>query len=334
MLIIRKVQIMNNQKQNIILTGGAGFIASNFLATIAIRPEVAAQYEFHIVDSLTYAGKIERISQLLNQNRHLHFHKIDIRDQASIKSFFESVNPAGILNFAAETHVDNSIQNPMIFVETNVLGTGNLLAASLACFKQNPAFRYLQVSTDEVYGSLTESDPAFTEETPLAPNSPYSASKAGADMLCRSYFETYKLPVVITRCSNNYGKNQHSEKLIPTMISKATKGEQLPVYGTGKNIRDWIHVDDHNEGIWLAFTKGAPGEVYNFGGGAELTNLELVNKIIELTKASPNQISYVTDRLGHDWRYAINFSKATRELGWTPKKHILTHLPDLINEYK
>lgn len=323
----------DNQKSNIIITGGAGFIGSNFLHLIASKQEFVKKYDIHVIDSLTYAANIDRIASLLKSPSLFSFHKIDIRNKNEIQKLFSTIDPVGIINFAAETHVDNSITEPMVFVETNVLGVANLLNASLQQFKKNKNFLYLQVSTDEVYGSLNDKDPAFTEETPLAPNSPYSASKASADLLCRSYFETYGLPIIITRCTNNFGKYQHHEKLIPLMISRAKRGEKLPVYGTGKNIRDWIHVDDHNEGILCAFLNGRPGQIYNFGGGAEFTNIEIVEKIVELTKANKNQIQFVTDRLGHDWRYAINFSKAKYELGWSPKKHIFNTIQDLISEY-
>lgn len=320
-------------KKSLIVTGGAGFIGSNFLHLLTTKNDFLNKYDIHVVDSLTYAGKFARIEKLFFPNASFIFHQIDIRNKNDIFRLFDKICPVGVLNFAAETHVDNSISAPMVFIETNVLGTANLLNASLQKFKLDPNFLYLQVSTDEVYGSLSDSDPAFTETTPLAPNSPYSASKASADLLCRSYFETYGLPVIITRCTNNYGPNQHHEKLIPLMISRAKKGESLPVYGTGKNVRDWIHVDDHNEGIFRAFLNGKPGQIYNFGGGAEFTNIQIVEKIIELTKANKNQIQFVTDRLGHDWRYAIDFTKAKNELGWKPQKHILENLSELIPLY-
>lgn len=316
--------------KKIIITGAAGFIGSNFLHTIAVRSDVKNNYEFHIVDCLTYAGEFSRIESLIAANENLHFHKIDIRDFQSLKKLFHEVKPDGVLHYAAESHVDNSIKNPLVFVETNVVGTSALLNASLEIFKQNPAFRFVHVSTDEVYGSLQELDPAFTEEHELKPNSPYSASKASSDLMCRSFFETFKFPVMITRCSNNYGPRQHKEKLIPLMIMKAKAGEKLPVYGNGKNIRDWIHVDDHNDGIWSVFLKGLPGEVYNFGGNTELRNIDIVKMIVELTGASDSQISYVTDRLGHDWRYAMNYSKATKQLGWTPKRNFKIELKKII----
>lgn len=316
--------------KKIIITGAAGFIGSNFLHTIAVRADVAQIYEFHIVDCLTYAGEYNRIENLINSHKNLHFHKLDIRDYQGLKNLFREVKPDGVLHYAAESHVDNSIKNPLVFVETNVVGTSALLNSSLEIFKQNPNFRFVHVSTDEVYGSLGEEDPAFTEEHELKPNSPYSASKASSDLMCRAFFETFKFPVMITRCSNNYGPRQHKEKLIPLMIMKAKAGEQLPVYGNGKNIRDWIHVDDHNEGVWSVFLKGTPGEVYNFGGNTELRNIDIVKMIVELTKAKESQISFVTDRLGHDWRYAMNYSKASKHLGWSPKRNFKEELKKLI----
>ena len=319
--------------RTIILTGGAGFIGSNFLHTVALDPAVKKEYEFHILDSLTYAGEFSRIEGLLASHPHLHFYKQDICDLEGLKKLFAKIQPEGVLHYAAESHVDNSIKNPLVFVETNVVGTTALLNASLDMFKQNKNFRFVHVSTDEVYGSLEENEPAFTEENLFKPNSPYSASKASSDLMCRAFFETFKLPVMITRCSNNYGPRQHKEKLIPLMITKAKSGAQLPVYGNGKNIRDWIHVDDHNLGIWSVFLQGKAGEAYNFGGNTELRNIDIVKMIVELTGAKESQISYVTDRLGHDWRYAMNYTKATIELGWTPKKVFKTELVNLISHY-
>ena len=319
--------------KKILLTGGAGFIGSNFLHSIAIKPEIANKFEFIVVDSLTYAGDYNRIENLIKNNLNIKFYKTDIRDFKKISELFEIIQPDGVIHYAAESHVDNSIHNPLVFVETNVLGTAVLLNAALKVFKLNPAFRFVHVSTDEVYGSLKELDPAFTELHPLSPNSPYSASKASSDLLCRSFFETFKLPVMITRCSNNYGPRQHNEKLIPLMISNAKSGKLLPVYGNGKNIRDWIHVDDHNEGIWRVFQNGQPGEVYNFGGNCELRNIDIVKMIISFSSANDQQISFVADRLGHDWRYAMNSEKAQRELNWRPQKIFKEELKKLIEQY-
>lgn len=305
-------------KQTILLTGCAGFIGSNFVKTIACRNDVKEKFNFVILDALTYAGRLTNIQNELDMNPHLQFVQMDIRDSPKIHELFKNHQFYGALNFAAESHVDRSIESPNIFVETNVLGTLNLLKESLALYEKNGTFKYLQVSTDEVYGTLQMSDPAFTETTPLAPNSPYSASKASGDLICRSFFETYKLPVVITRCSNNYGPLQVEEKFIPLMIKRALANETLPIYGSGMNIRDWIYVDDHNEGVWKAFTSGRPGEVYNFGGNSERQNLDVARMILKHLGKPESLLNFVQDRKGHDFRYAINYSKAQKELGWSP----------------
>lgn len=305
-------------KQKILLTGCAGFIGSNFVKTIATKKENSERYNFVILDALTYAGRLENIEPELKINSHLSFVQIDIRDNKKISDLFEKERFDGVLNFAAESHVDRSIESPNIFVETNVLGTLNLLNSSLKLFEKNPKFKYLQVSTDEVYGTLGEKDPAFTETTPIAPNSPYSASKAGADCLVRSFYETFKLPTIITRCSNNYGPYQFMEKFIPVVISSAFNNKKIPVYGAGLNIRDWIYVDDHNDGVWAAFERGLPGKVYNFGGNSERTNIDMAKTILKIMNKPESLISFVTDRKGHDFRYAINFSLASKELNWKP----------------
>nr|BDT26841.1 dTDP-glucose 4,6-dehydratase [Bacteriovorax sp. HI3] len=307
-------------KKKVLLTGCAGFIGSNFVKNICTQKEILAEYNFVILDSLTYAARLENIQPELNQYpESLSFVKMDIRDGDQIEKLFQSENFYGCINFAAESHVDRSIESANLFVETNVLGTMNLLNSSLNRFKATGEFRYLQISTDEVYGTLSATDPAFTENNPLEPNSPYSASKAGADCLVRSFYETHKLPVIITRCSNNYGPYQFDEKFIPVVLKKSMNDESIPVYGNGSNIRDWIYVDDHNVGAWLAFVKGTPGNVYNLGGATELTNLELTKKILAATGKPESLITFVEDRKGHDFRYAINFEKATRDLGWRPQ---------------
>ena len=306
-------------KQTVLLTGCAGFIGSNFVKTVAGRADVKAKYDFVIVDALTYAGNLANIQKELDTNPHLTFVHADIRDSHKMHELFKKHQFTGVMNFAAESHVDRSIESPNIFVETNVLGTLNLLKESLSLFEKNGSFRYLQVSTDEVYGTLQLNDPAFTEDTPIAPNSPYSASKASADLLVRSFFETFKLPTITTRCSNNYGPLQVDEKFIPVMIKKALANEKLPIYGTGVNIRDWIYVDDHNEGVWKAFTDGKPGEVYNFGGNSERQNLDVAKLILKHLGKPESLVSFVQDRKGHDFRYAINYSKAEKELNWKPK---------------
>lgn len=319
-------------KPTIFLTGCAGFIGSNFVKLIATKSEISAKYHFIILDALTYAGRLQTIEEDLAKNSHLAFEKLDIRDSNHVHAIFDKVKPKGVIHFAAESHVDRSISNPNIFVETNVLGTLNLLNASIKI--TNTDFRFVHVSTDEVYGTLTESAPPFNEETPLAPNSPYSASKASSDLLVRSYVETFGLNAVITRCSNNYGPYQFPEKLIPLMIKNASQDKKLPVYGAGRNIRDWIFVDDHNRGVWLAFTKGRKGEVYNFGGNSEKRNIEVVKSLLGILGKPESLIEFVPDRPGHDWRYAIDFSKAERELGWRPEVTFQEGLQKTVDWYQ
>ncbi|MFZ4712600.1 MAG: dTDP-glucose 4,6-dehydratase [Bacteriovoracaceae bacterium] len=306
-------------KKTVLLTGCAGFIGSNFVKTICTRKEVKDHYDFVIIDSLTYAGKKENIEGELKAHSHLSFIQMDIRDKSQVHELFRTKSFYGVINFAAESHVDRSIESPHIFVETNVLGTLNLLYCALETFNKTGDFRFHQISTDEVYGTLSSTDPAFTEKTPLNPNSPYSASKTGADCLVRSFFETYGLPTIITRCSNNYGPYQVPEKFIPVVIRKAMNNETVPVYGNGMNVRDWIYVDDHNEGAWLAFTKGKAGEVYNLGGKTEKQNIDLAKIILKKLNKPESLLQFVTDRKGHDFRYAIDFTKAEKELNWSPK---------------
>ena len=293
----------------IIVTGGAGFIGSNFIFYM-----LDAHPEDRIVclDKLTYAGNLSTLKGVMD-NPHFRFVKLDICDRGGVYRLFEEEHPDIVVNFAAESHVDNSIKHPEIFVETNVQGTLNLLQAC----KELGVERYLQVSTDEVYGTLGKTG-YFYETTPLAPNSPYSASKAGADMLVRAYYETYKLPVLNTRCSNNYGPYQYPEKLIPFFISQLLKGEKVPVYGDGLNVRDWLYVYDHCEAIDEVLHKGKVGEVYNIGGHNEKTNMEITHLILDAMGKDESSIKYVEDRLGHDRRYAISNDKITAELGWEP----------------
>lgn len=319
-------------RQSILITGGAGFIGTNFIKKIASQLS-PVDFQFIILDALTYAGHYANIADDVEKYSHLTFIKGDIRDSKLVEKIFHDYNIDGVINFAAESHVDRSISGPNIFVETNVLGTLCLLNAALKMFNNKKNFRYLQISTDEVYGHLNENDPPFTETTPLAPRSPYSASKASADLLVHSFFTTYQLPIIITRCSNNYGPYQFPEKLIPLMIDRAIHNEKLPVYGQGLNIRDWIHVDDHNRGIWSAYQYGRAGEVYNFGGGAEKRNIDIVKLILAILNKDDSLIEYVTDRLGHDHRYAMDYSKAKRELGFTPKIDFETGLATTINSY-
>lgn len=301
-------------KKKILLTGCAGFIGSNFLKKIAVPN---TDYDFVVLDALTYAGHYPTIEKDIIENDHLSFVEMDIRQSEAIKDLFIKEKFSGVIHFAAESHVDNSIKNPNIFVETNVLGTLNLLNAAL--HHGEAGIRFCHVSTDEVYGELTEDEPAFTEDHKIAPNSPYSASKAGSDLLVRSYQETFGLDTVMTRCSNNYGPYQFPEKLIPVMIAKAVSDEKLPVYGDGKNIRDWIFVDDHNIGVWDVFLKGKSGEVYNLGGDSEMRNIDVVKTILKTLDKPESLIGFVEDRKGHDWRYAMDFSKASRDFGFAPK---------------
>lgn len=291
----------------LLVTGGAGFIGSCFIRHILNK---YPDYKIINLDALTYAGNIENLNDVKDNPNYTFIHG-NICDNRLAKELVSQVN--AVVNFAAESHVDRSITGPEIFIETNVQGTLNLLQAC----KEIGIERYLQVSTDEVYGSLGASG-YFTENTPLAPNSPYSASKAGADLLVRAYYETYKLPVLITRCSNNYGPYQYPEKLIPFFISQLLKGEKVPVYGDGLNVRDWLYVYDHCEAIDTVLHRGKIGEVYNIGGHNEKTNLEITKIILGAMGKDENSIRYVEDRLGHDKRYAIDNTKIQTELGWQP----------------
>jgi len=298
--------------QNILVTGGAGFIGSNFVRYMLEN----FNYKIFNFDKLTYAGNLENLTDIEN-NSNYKFIKGDICDKDFVETTFKENNIDTIINFAAESHVDRSILGSREFVVTNVLGTQVLLDAA----KNLKLEKYLQVSTDEVYGSLPEDkkEIKFTESTPLTTNSPYSASKASADLLCNAYYHTHKLPILITRCSNNYGPYQFPEKLIPLMIAKALDGEKLPVYGDGKNIRDWLYVEDHCSGIATVLEKGNIGEVYNIGGSNEWYNIDIVKLILEKLGKGEEQITYVKDRPGHDRRYAIDSSKIMNELGWSPK---------------
>jgi dTDP-glucose 4,6-dehydratase len=308
----------------LLVTGGCGFIGSNF-----IRWQLDTYDDVSIVniDKLTYAGNLENLAEIEGNDRYS-FAKGDICDRAFIDGLLQSTPFDAVINFAAESHVDRSILDSGPFIQTNIVGTQILLDAS----RQANIGRYVQVSTDEVYGSLGSSG-FFTEETPLAPNSPYSASKTSADLLVRAWTETYGFPGIITRCSNNYGPYQFPEKLIPLFISNALQDKQLPVYGTGTNVRDWIHVIDHCRGIDAALRNGKTGEVYNFGGHSELTNLELTTKLLGALGKPESLIRYVEDRAGHDFRYAIDTAKAERELNWKPSVNFETGLRETIDWY-
>ena len=321
----------------ILITGGAGFIGSNLVRHII----ETTQHSILNVDALTYAGNPHSLRDIADNPRYS-FAQLDICDAAAVNTAFNDFQPDWVMHLAAESHVDRSIDGPGTFVQTNVIGTFNLLQAALAYWKRLPdpspithhqspnqkSFRFLHVSTDEVYGSLG-AEGLFSETTPYDPHSPYSASKAASDHLARAWADTYDLPVLVTNCSNNYGPFQFPEKLIPVVILKALRGEPIPVYGKGENIRDWLYVGDHAEALYTVIAKGTIGETYNIGGYNERTNLDLVHLLCGLLdelrpradgKPYAEQITFVTDRPGHDLRYAIDASKIKRELGWTPKQ--------------
>jgi dTDP-glucose 4,6-dehydratase len=318
----------------LLVTGGAGFIGSNFVAsTIAGTGEPIVN-----LDKLTYAGSLRNLERLRDDPRHI-FVQGDIGDRGLVRELLKKHRPRAIVHLAAESHVDRSIAGPGAFIQTNVMGTFALLEEARAF---SDTIRFLQVSTDEVYGSLGPTDPAFTETTPYAPNSPYAASKASADHLVRAYHHTYGLPTLTTNCSNNYGPYQFPEKLIPLMISNALAGKPLPVYGDGKNVRDWLYVLDHCEALRVVLERGRAGETYNIGGGAERANIDLVNTICGLLdKATPRKggakyaelISFVKDRPGHDRRYAIDSTKLARELGWTARENFESGLQKTVAWY-
>jgi len=332
-----------------IVTGGAGFIGCNFVR-LALAKSGARIVVF---DKLTYAGSLENLADVEGEAR-FHFVRGDIADREAVEALYRDFQPTAVLNFAAETHVDRSIDGPAEFVQTNLVGTFELLEAARRRLADQPpaareAFRFLHVSTDEVYGSLGETG-AFHETTAYEPNSPYSASKAGADHLVRAYGETYGLPTLITNCSNNYGPYQFPEKLIPLMLMNALEGRPLPVYGDGGNVRDWLYVEDHCAGVLSALERGQPGRKYNLGGFGERTNLEIVHTLCdELEAALPaaknpalrsagvtayrELIQFVTDRPGHDRRYAIDSSRAQQELGWRPEHDLASGLAATVQWY-
>jgi dTDP-glucose 4,6-dehydratase len=324
----------------ILVTGGAGFIGSNFvLDWIAATGEPVLN-----LDKLTYAGNLANLAPLEQNERH-RFVRGDIADRALVERLLAEHRPHAVVHFAAESHVDRSIHGPGAFVQTNMVGTFELLEAVRGYWMAleadaKTAFRFLHVSTDEVYGSLTESAPAFSETTPYAPNSPYSASKAGSDHLVRAYHHTYGLPTVTTNCSNNYGPLQFPEKLVPLTIANALEGKPLPVYGDGRQVRDWLYVADHCEAIRVALDRGRPGEVYNIGGNSEKRNLDVVHALCDaLQDIRPRDggyrtlIQFVTDRPGHDRRYAIDARKIRGELGWSPRETFETGLAKTVRWY-
>ena len=323
----------------ILVTGGAGFIGSNFvLDWLAAADEPVVN-----LDKLTYAGNLGSLASLAQDARHV-FVRGDIGDAALVASLLREHRPRAIVNFAAESHVDRSIHGPAAFIETNVVATFNLLDATRAWWAALPAaeraaFRFLHVSTDEVYGSLAPDAAGFSETTPYAPNSPYSASKAASDHLVRAYHHTYGLPTLTTNCSNNYGPRQFPEKLIPLMIVNALAGRPLPVYGDGQNVRDWLYVGDHCAALRAVLAGGRPGETYNVGGNAEMKNLDVVRELTDvLTAERPGRdyaalVTFVADRPGHDRRYAIDAAKIRRELGWTPAETFASGLARTVRWY-
>jgi dTDP-glucose 4,6-dehydratase len=334
--------------ETIVVTGGAGFIGSNFVRHALARTDARVV----VLDKLTYAGNLESLAEVSSHPRYA-FVQADVADREAVRALFRDLRPSAVVNFAAETHVDRSIDDPAAFVRTNVTGAFELLEAARLFLREDPGastrFRFLHVSTDEVYGTLGPTG-AFSETTPYAPNSPYAASKAGADHLVRAYHETYRLPALLTNCSNNYGPFQFPEKLIPLMILNAVEGKNLPIYGDGGNVRDWLYVEDHCEGILLVLRKGAPGGKYNIGGGNERTNLQVVDALCAALEAELPSVknpalaarglasyaglkTFVADRPGHDRRYAIDASKIRRELGWGPRHAFEDGLRDTVRWY-
>jgi len=330
---------------NILVTGGCGFIGSNFVRQ-RLTEAGSPLLKLVNLDKLTYAGNPANLADLAHDPRYV-FVEGDIGDAALIPRLLTDHKIDAVVNFAAESHVDRSIDSPEPFVQTNVVGTLRLLNAVRLYWAKLPdakksAFRFLHVSTDEVYGTLSPTDPAFTEETPFAPNSPYAASKAASDHLVRAYQHTFKLPTLTTNCSNNYGPYHFPEKLIPLVILNALEGKPLPVYGDGMQIRDWLYVEDHAAAIWLVLRSGRVGETYNIGGLNEKPNIEIVNTICSLLdrkaprsdgKPYSSQITYVTDRPGHDRRYAIDCSKIQKELGWAPRESFTTGISKTVDWY-
>lgn len=331
-----------SQTKSVLVTGGAGFIGSNYV----IRALKQSQDQIVVLDKLTYAGDLQNLASVADHPNYT-FVQGDICDKELVTSLFMTHNFNRVVHFAAESHVDNSISGPEAFIQTNVVGTFTLLHAAYQAWMDGPGQfkpgaqgnRFLHVSTDEVYGSLGKTG-LFTEQTPYAPNSPYSASKASSDFVVRSYFHTYGMPVITTNCSNNYGPNQHKEKLIPTIIRKALAGDTIPIYGDGQNIRDWLYVEDHCSGISLALETGTIGETYNIGGENERTNLYIAQTICELLdelKPGKNsyteQIGFVTDRPGHDFRYAIDASKIIGQLGWKAQEHFESGIRKTVSWY-
>jgi dTDP-glucose 4,6-dehydratase len=327
----------------VLVTGGAGFIGSAVIRYLLQQPLVSVVN----VDKLTYAGNLDSLTSVAASARYS-FAQVDICDRSRLKKLFAEHVPDAVMNLAAESHVDRSIDSPDTFLETNLLGTGRLLQAALAYWSEQSsekrqAFRFLHVSTDEVYGDLAETDAPFSETTAYAPSSPYAATKAGSDHLVRSWSRTYKMPILVTNCSNNYGPYQFPEKLIPHMILSALRGAPLPVYGDGRQIRDWLYVDDHARALWTVLKTGRPGETYNIGGLNEQRNIDVVRAICRIldsvavsnkpSKGFESLIKFVTDRPGHDRRYAIDATKIEKELGWRPTETFASGLEKTVHWY-
>ena len=326
----------------ILVTGGSGFIGANFILNWFSENEEPLVN----LDKLTYASNQDNLKHLKNSKNYF-FEKGSIEDLSLVNALLEKYQPRAVINFAAESHVDRSISDSDDFIQTNILGTHTLLKASLKYFEtlkgsEKDNFRYIQISTDEVYGSLKDKDPQSLEDSPYFPNSPYSASKASGDHLARAWHETFGLPVITTNCTNNYGPFQHEEKLIPLMISHSLKGKKLPIYGDGSNVRDWLYVKDHCDALSLVLKKGRTGETYNIGGKNEIKNIEVVTQICNLLDdvypkknggSYSDQITFVEDRLGHDYRYGLNISKIEKEIGWTPKENFSSGINKTVEWY-
>ena len=326
----------------ILVTGGSGFIGANFILNWFSENEEPLVN----LDKLTYASNQDNLKDLKNSKNYF-FEKGSIEDLSLVTALLEKYQPRAVINFAAESHVDRSISDSDDFIQTNILGTHTLLKASLKYFEtlkgsEKDNFIYIQISTDEVYGSLKDKDPQSLEDSPYFPNSPYSASKASGDHLARAWHETFGLPVITTNCTNNYGPFQHEEKLIPLMISHSLKGKKLPIYGDGSNVRDWLYVKDHCDALSLVLKKGRTGETYNIGGKNEIKNIEVVTQICNLLDdvypkknggSYSDQITFVEDRLGHDYRYGLNISKIEKEIGWTPKENFSSGINKTVEWY-
>ncbi len=328
--------LQHHVMKSVLVTGGAGFIGSHLVDLL-----MAQDFNVVVLDALTYAGSKDNLETHFNKPN-FHFVEGNICDGELVSDLLARYTIDTVLHLAAESHVDNAIEEPGIFIKTNVEGSYTLLKACLDAWQNTDGKRFLHVSTDEVFGQLKQNDPPFNEETSYAPSSPYSASKASSDLLARAWHHTYKFPVVITNCSNNYGSRQHDEKLIPTIIRNALAGKIIPIYGTGMNIRDWLYVEDHCKGLIAAITQGALGETYCLGGDNEVKNLDIARQICGiLDKKIPKadctsyaeQIQFVTDRKGHDFRYAIDFSKAKSKIGWMPQIDFQTGLEKTVDHY-